>query len=113
MTTPTLSHISDAEAALILAVRGLLRRPSPNAPLAPPQPAQAMQDFNPAWKTSSSNGRQFTQAGVNAIAAMFRDGLSNSEVARRMRIGIGSAATYRERYEGKRPWGRFKPQPTA
>ena len=121
MTTPTLSNITDAEAALILAVRGLLTRSGSSAaaeqptllattPAAQPLPTPR---YNPAWKTASSNGRQFTQEGVNAVAKMFRDGLSNKEVAELMHIGIGSAATYRERYEGKRDWGRFKPQPQS
>jgi DNA-binding NarL/FixJ family response regulator len=121
MTTPTLSNITDAEAALILAIRGLLGRGStpdhqqalqPLLPVASEvQPPSAARTYNPTWKTASSSGRQFTQEGVNAIAGMFKDGLSNKEVANLMQIGPGSAATYRLRYEGKLPWGRFKPQP--
>ena len=124
MTTPTLSNITDAEAALILAVRGLLARsgsstaaeqPMPH-PLPPStleaQPSPAVR-YNPAWKTASSKGRQFTQEGVNALAKMFKDGLSDKEMAKLMQIGPGSAATYRKRYEGKMDWGRFRPQPQA
>lgn len=121
MTTPTLSNITDTEAALILAVRGLLARSDPNpaaerpTPHSPPAPMSKIQPppavrYNPTWKTASSDGRQFTQEGVNAVAKMFKDGLSNKEVAKLMQIGPGSAATYRLRYEGKLPWGRFKPQ---
>jgi hypothetical protein len=123
MTTPTLSKITDAEAALILAIRGLLGHSGSDAPVSRPplpqllpvmpegQPSSAARTYNPAWKTASSSGRQFTQAGVNAIVDMFKNGLSNKEVAKLMQIGAGSAATYRMRYEDKLPWGRFKPQP--
>ena len=123
MTTPTLSNVTDAEAALILAIRGLLGHPGSEAPVCQPpshqllpvmpevQPSSAARTYNPAWKTASSSGRQFTQEGVNAIAGMFKNGLSNKEIAKLMQIGPGSAATYRLRYEGKLPWGRFQPQP--
>lgn len=122
MTTSTLSNVTDAEAALILAVRGLLGHFGSEAPVRQPasqqllpvvpevQPSSAARTQDPAWKTASSSGRQFTQEGVNAIADMFKNGLSNKEIAKRMQIGPGSAATYRMRYEGKSPWGRFKPQ---
>lgn len=116
MTTPTLSNITDGEAALILAIRGLLGHSGSEATVQPPPPAPEVQPsaartYNPAWKTASSSGRQFTQEGVNAIAGMFKDGLSNKQIAKLMQIGPGSAATYRMRYEGKLPWRRFKPQP--
>jgi hypothetical protein len=117
----TLLNITDAEAALVLAVRGLLghsgstpapHTPSQSLPVSPEiQPSPAAQTYNAAWKTASSNGRQFTQEGVNAIAEMFANGLSNAEVAKLMRIGLGSAATYRKRWETDSGWGRFKPQP--
>ena len=104
----TPQSVTDAEFALVLALRNLLVQ-TPPLPTTSPVVTPAS-NFDPAWKGASSNGRQFTQAGVNAIAAMFQAGLSNREIGRRMRIGVGSAATYRERFEGRRPWGRFRPQ---
>jgi hypothetical protein len=102
--------LTPAEIRLVLALRDVIAKPDSAPSQLPKPPPVRWTAHDPSWKTPGSGGRQLSTLGKEVIAEMILAGLPNTEISRLMKIGPGSASTYRARVLNGKDWGRYQPQ---